>query len=83
MSRTFAFLQRKSLQDLVAGLTPRALFPLALAIFCLFSIVGLRVKDLADAADRPLREIADRLVAAAHAHGPQLDDQTLLLVRRL
>jgi len=33
-------------------------------------------------ADRPLAEIADRLVAAARAHGRQLDDQTLLLIRR-
>jgi sigma-B regulation protein RsbU (phosphoserine phosphatase) len=32
--------------------------------------------------DRPLSEIADRLVSAARAHGRQLDDQTLLLIRR-
>jgi len=31
---------------------------------------------------RPLAEIADRLLAAARAHGPQLDDQTVLLIRR-
>ena len=31
---------------------------------------------------RPLSEIANRLVSAARAHGPQLDDQTLLLIRR-
>ena len=37
---------------------------------------------LVDAAGKPLGEIADRLVAAAHAHGRQLDDQTLLLIRR-
>jgi sigma-B regulation protein RsbU (phosphoserine phosphatase) len=30
----------------------------------------------------PLSEIADRLVSAARAHGRQLDDQTLLLIRR-
>jgi sigma-B regulation protein RsbU (phosphoserine phosphatase) len=39
---------------------------------------GLVVKEAA----RPLAEIADRLVAAARAHGRQLDDQTLLLIRR-
>jgi len=37
---------------------------------------------LAENAARPLPEIADRLVAAARAHGAQLDDQTLLLIRR-
>jgi hypothetical protein len=31
---------------------------------------------------RPLSEVADRLVSAARAHGRQLDDQTLLLIRR-
>lgn len=31
----------------------------------------------------PLAVIAARLLAGARAHGPQLDDQTLLLVRRL
>ena len=31
---------------------------------------------------RPLAEIAERLLAAARAHGPQLDDQTVLLMRR-
>jgi hypothetical protein len=30
--------------------------------------------------DRPLAEIADRLLAGARAHGTQLDDQTLLLI---
>jgi sigma-B regulation protein RsbU (phosphoserine phosphatase) len=34
-------------------------------------------------ADRPLAEISQQIVAAARAHGAQLDDQTLLLVRRL
>jgi ABC-type methionine transport system permease subunit len=37
---------------------------------------------LARLSDQPLREIADRLVAAARAHGAQLDDQTLLFIRR-
>jgi serine phosphatase RsbU (regulator of sigma subunit) len=32
--------------------------------------------------DRPLAAIADRLFGGARAHGPQLDDQTLLLIRR-
>ena len=32
--------------------------------------------------DRPLAAIADRLFGSARAHGPQLDDQTLLLIRR-
>jgi serine phosphatase RsbU (regulator of sigma subunit) len=30
----------------------------------------------------PLRDIADRVVAAARGHGAQADDQTLLLIRR-
>jgi hypothetical protein len=33
--------------------------------------------------DRPLAEIAGRLLAGARAHGRQLDDQTVLLIRRL
>ena len=33
-------------------------------------------------AGRPLREIADAIVAQSRAHGKQLDDQTLLLIRR-
>jgi len=37
---------------------------------------------LASDADRPLSAIADRLLAEARQHGPQLDDQTLLLIRR-
>ena len=39
---------------------------------------GLIVEEAA----RPLAEIANRLVAAARAYGRQLDDQTLLLIRR-
>ena len=31
--------------------------------------------------DRPLAEIAERLLTQAHEHGPQLDDQTVLLIR--
>jgi hypothetical protein len=38
---------------------------------------------LAAHSDRPLAEIAERLLAGARAHGPQLDDQTVLLIRRL
>jgi hypothetical protein len=38
---------------------------------------------LAGSSLRPLREIADAIVGRARAHGKQLDDQTLLLVRRL
>jgi sigma-B regulation protein RsbU (phosphoserine phosphatase) len=38
---------------------------------------------LAGTAGRPLAEIADALRAAAHAHGKQLDDQSVLLIRRL
>jgi serine phosphatase RsbU (regulator of sigma subunit) len=37
---------------------------------------------LARTAGKPLRDIAERLTAAARAHGKQLDDQTLLLIRR-
>jgi len=37
---------------------------------------------LAENHGRPLSEIADRLLGAARAHGRQLDDQTLLLIRR-
>jgi len=32
--------------------------------------------------DQPLAAIADRLLAEARAHGAQLDDQTVLLIRR-
>ena len=38
---------------------------------------------LAVHAGRPLAEIAEHLLAGARAHGPQLDDQTVLLIRRL
>ncbi len=37
---------------------------------------------LAASAGRPLLEIAGRIVAKARAHGRQIDDQTLLLIRR-
>ena len=37
---------------------------------------------LKTAADQPLSTIADRLLADARAHGAQLDDQTVLLIRR-
>ena len=45
-------------------------------------LAGMR-QVLAAHHDRPLAEIAERLLAAARAHGPQLDDQTVLLIRRL
>ena len=32
-------------------------------------------------ASAPLDRVKDALLAAAHGHGPQLDDQTLLLIR--
>ena len=38
--------------------------------------------ELSGLADRPLQEIADRLLAGARKHGAQLDDQTVLLIRR-
>jgi serine phosphatase RsbU (regulator of sigma subunit) len=42
-----------------------------------------RVKQILVASTaRPLRELADEIVAAARAHGRQIDDQTLLLIRR-
>jgi len=34
-------------------------------------------------ADRPLAEISQAIVSAARAHGTQLDDQTVLLIRRV
>jgi hypothetical protein len=37
---------------------------------------------LQESARLPLAEIADRVLAAARAHGVQIDDQTLLLIRR-
>ena len=46
-----------------------------------FGMDGVK-RVLAASASLPLREIADRIVAAARAHGAQLDDQTLLLIRR-
>lgn len=39
-------------------------------------------KTLATVADRTLREIADHLLTGARNHGAQLDDQSLLLIRR-
>jgi len=33
--------------------------------------------------DQPLSTIGDRLLEGARAHGTQLDDQTLLLIRQL
>lgn len=38
---------------------------------------------LGAASNRPLSEIADRLLAGARNHGAQLDDQTILLIRRV
>jgi sigma-B regulation protein RsbU (phosphoserine phosphatase) len=38
---------------------------------------------LAGSAARPLAHISNDMVAAARAHGTQLDDQTVLLIRRL
>ena len=38
---------------------------------------------LAQYRGRPLAEITERLLAGARTHGPQLDDQTILLIRRL
>jgi Stage II sporulation protein E (SpoIIE) len=38
---------------------------------------------LTQSAHLPVREIGERLVSAARAHGAQADDQTLLLIRRL
>ena len=40
-------------------------------------------RQLATHHDRPLIDIADRLLAGARAYGAQLDDQTLLLIRRV
>jgi serine phosphatase RsbU (regulator of sigma subunit) len=37
---------------------------------------------LASNGNQPLSAIADRLLAGARAHGTQIDDQTLLLIRR-
>jgi serine phosphatase RsbU (regulator of sigma subunit) len=42
-----------------------------------------RVKALVrEQAGAPLAQLEQRLLAAVHAHGPQLDDQTLFLIRR-
>jgi sigma-B regulation protein RsbU (phosphoserine phosphatase) len=40
-------------------------------------------QTLAQAAEEPLARIADRLLSESRAHGRQLDDQTLLLIRRV
>ncbi|HLQ75798.1 MAG TPA: PP2C family protein-serine/threonine phosphatase, partial [Terriglobia bacterium] len=45
-------------------------------------LAGVR-KVLAAHHARPLAEIAERMLAGARAHGPQLDDQTVLLIRWL
>jgi serine phosphatase RsbU (regulator of sigma subunit) len=37
---------------------------------------------LGRSAARPLAEISSEIIAAARAHGTQIDDQTLLLIRR-
>lgn len=37
---------------------------------------------LRESATLPLPQVAERIIAAARAHGAQLDDQTLLLIRR-
>ncbi len=46
-----------------------------------FGIESLETLLLAEA-ERPLNELAALILSAVHAHGRQLDDQTLLLVRR-
>jgi serine phosphatase RsbU (regulator of sigma subunit) len=38
-------------------------------------------KLLLENAARPLAEIAEIMIRAAGAHGPQMDDQTILVVR--
>jgi sigma-B regulation protein RsbU (phosphoserine phosphatase) len=47
-----------------------------------FGLDGIRQRLVA-LAGRPLPEIRDGVLAAVRAHGPQLDDQTLLLIRRV
>jgi serine phosphatase RsbU (regulator of sigma subunit) len=37
---------------------------------------------LATVANKPLADIGDHLLAGARNHGAQLDDQTILLIRR-
>ncbi len=46
-----------------------------------FGLDGLKLV-LVELAGRPLPDIRDELLARVAAHGPQLDDQTLLLMRR-
>jgi hypothetical protein len=46
-----------------------------------FGLDGLK-RALVELAGRPLPEIRDELLARVDAHGPRLDDQTLLLMRR-
>jgi len=47
-----------------------------------FGLSGVE-QALLESSDRPLAEIRDRLLVRVNAHGPQLDDQTLLLIRRV
>ena len=46
-----------------------------------FGLEGLK-SLLAAERDTPLERIADHVVTRVRAHGPQMDDQTLLLIRR-
>ena len=46
-----------------------------------FGLAGVK-QVLQELADRPLMQIRDSLLARVNAHGAQLDDQTLLLIRR-
>jgi hypothetical protein len=48
-----------------------------------FGLEGIKeeLASSASSADRPLADIASRLLERARAFGPQLDDQTLLLIR--
>ena len=46
-----------------------------------FGLEGLK-RVLAASAAQPLDEIGRRLLAASRAHGRQMDDQTLLLIRK-
>jgi hypothetical protein len=45
-----------------------------------FGLAGVKAV-LSELSDRPLTEIRDGLLARAAAHGPQIDDQTVLLIR--
>jgi len=47
-----------------------------------FGLDGVK-RVLRELGDRPLPEIRDTVLARVGAHGPQLDDQTLLLIRRV